>query len=105
MMKKDVAASDLPSWRKLECTAKPQLDDRGESFLEVPMDGTTVGVGLCRANALRVSGPPELVQNLLLTRLEFELKRTKPTRASAIEIRNDWKLLRDARGRSRAALN
>lgn len=105
MMKKDEGVNDLPSWRKLESRARPQLDERGQPFLEVPLGGRTVPVGLCRGNALRLPGPPELLQHLLLTRLEFELKRTKPMRASAEQIRDDWKLLGDARGRNRAALN
>jgi hypothetical protein len=105
MMKKDSLANDLPSWRTLERTAQPQLDERGQPVLEISLEGKTVPIGLCRANALRIAGSPELVQNLLLTRLEFELKRTKPMRTSGAQVKNDWKLLGDARSRNRAALN
>ncbi|MBV9179955.1 MAG: hypothetical protein JO356_01470 [Acidobacteria bacterium] len=105
MMKKDASVNEFSSWRKLESAAEPHLDDQGRPFLEVPFAGGRVPVGLCQGNALRMAGPPELVEHLLLTRLEFELRRTKPTRTSSEQIRNDWKLLGQARGRSLAALD
>jgi hypothetical protein len=67
-------AESTPDWRKLAASAEPQLDAAGQPFLRIQMDGRTVHVGLCRGNALRLTAPPELVQELLLTRLEHELK-------------------------------
>ena len=105
MMKKDALANDLPGWRTLERTSQPELDDHGQPMLQILLDGKVVPVGICRGNALRVAGPPDLVQNLLLTRLDYELRRTKPMRTSAAQVRNDWKLLGGARSRNRAALD
>jgi hypothetical protein len=84
---------------------RPQLDASGEALLEVRLAGKTVPVGLCRNNALRRAGSPDLLEELLITRLDFELKHAKPMRASAEQIRNDWNLLGEVRFQSRAALN
>lgn len=94
----------LPSWRKLEASAQPELDASGQPFLKLQLEGRTVQVGLCRANALRLSAPPELVQNLVLARLQQELKSGKPARTSAVQVKNDWKLFEGAREASQATL-
>lgn len=94
----------LPSWRKLEASAQPELDASGQPFLKLQLEGHTVQVGLCRANALRLSAPPELVQNLVLARLQQELKSGKPARTSAVQVKNDWKLFEGAREASQATL-
>jgi len=72
-------------------------------FVQVKLDGKDVAVGICRGNALHVSGSPELLQNLLLSRLDEQLKNKKP-RISEQSIQSDWKLLESAREESRAAL-
>jgi hypothetical protein len=95
----------VPDWKILMNTAQPRLDEQGRPFLEVPVEGESVRVGLCRGNALRLSRPPELVQELALTRLELELKSKKPSRTSEREVESDWKLLQDARDGREAALN
>jgi hypothetical protein len=64
----------VPDWKSLMSAAQPRVDEQGRPFLEVTLEGETVPVGLCRGNALRLSGPPEVVQELALTRLELELK-------------------------------
>jgi hypothetical protein len=53
---------------------------------------------------LRLTAPPELVQELLLTRLEHELKPGKPSRASQQQVKNDWKMLQGAVEARQAAL-
>ena len=60
-------------------------------------------VGLCAGNALHVSKSPELVQDLVLSRLEAQLKTKKP-HISEQSVKNDWKLLQSAREESEAAL-
>jgi hypothetical protein len=97
-------AESTPDWRKLAASAEPQLDAAGQPFLRIQMDGRTVHVGLCRGNALRLTAPPELVQELLLTRLEHELKPGKPSRASQQQVKNDWKMLQGAVEARQAAL-
>ena len=95
----------VADWKTLMNDAKPRVDEQGRPFVEVLLEGESVPVGLCRGNALRLSGSPELVQELALTRLELELKSKKPSRISELEIKCDWKLLQDARDAREAALN
>jgi len=88
--------AELPDWRKLQASAEPQVDVSGQPFLRAQVEGKTVLVGVSRGNALRLSAPPEFTQQLLLTRLEHELKPGKPARASREQVESDWKLLEQA---------
>jgi len=88
--------AELPDWRKLQASAEPQLDASGQPFLRAQVEGKTVLVGVSRGNALRLSAPPEFAQQLLLTRLEHELKSGKPARTSQEQVESDWKLLEQA---------
>ena len=94
-LRRESVAVTLPEWRKLQSVADPQLDASGEPFLKAQIDGETIQVGLSRGNALRLDTPPELVQGLLVTRLEGELKSRKP-RASGPQVESDWRLLQNA---------
>ncbi len=93
---------DYPSWRRLQSDAKPQLDAEGRPFLQIPLDGHEIPVGICRGNALRISGSPELVQHLVLTYLDAELK-AKKAQVSEPSVKSDWELLQSVRDASRAA--
>jgi hypothetical protein len=96
--------AELPDWRKLQASAEPQLDASGQPFLKTQVQGKTVLVGVSRGDALRLSAPPEFAQQLLLTRLNSELKSGKPARASQKQVENDWKLLEQATEASQAEL-
>jgi hypothetical protein len=104
-MRRASTEAELPEWEKLQATAEPQIDASGHPFLKTEMDGHTVLLGLSRGNALRLSAPPELTQQLVLTRLEHELKSGKPARASRRQIESDWKLLQRAVEAREAELN
>src|SRR5215467_2542255 len=54
-------SGELPSWRRVEGDAEPELDAAGQPFLRLQIDGRTTQLGLCRGNTLRLSAPPELV--------------------------------------------
>jgi hypothetical protein len=97
--------AELPEWEKLQAAAAPQLDAAGQPFLKTEMDGHTVLLGLSRGNALRLSAPPEFTQQLMLTRLEHELKSGNPPRTSRRQIESDWKLLQQAVEAREAELN
>jgi hypothetical protein len=92
----------LPSWRKIEAHASPELDAAGRPFVKWQIEGQTVQLGLCRGNTLRLSAPPEFLEDLVLARLQQELKSGKPARISAAEVKSDWKLL-EAAHQARAA--
>lgn len=82
-----------PKWQHLQEDAQPALDANGQAVLRIEHEGRTVEIGLCRENVLRTGAPPELVRQLLLTRLQHDLKRGTPFRASENEIASDWALL------------
>ncbi|HET8827361.1 MAG TPA: hypothetical protein VFM77_19625, partial [Terriglobales bacterium] len=94
---------EFPSWRNLESHSTPQIDAQGRPFVQVNFAGREVPVGICSANALRISRSPELVQDLVLSRLEAQLKAKKP-RISEQSVQSDWKLLESAREESEATL-
>jgi hypothetical protein len=94
--RESLAEERLPDWRKLEARAQPELDASGEPFLEMDRDGQKVRVGICRENALRMAAPPELVEDLLVSRLEQELRSARPVKASARQVASDWRLLEKA---------
>lgn len=104
MKRREAETEALPSWRKVETASPVSLDAQGRAVLQVLLEGRVVPVGICRANALRISGSPELVEGLLLARIETELKPKNPIRTSESEIRSDWKLLESARATSEAAV-
>jgi hypothetical protein len=95
---------ELPSWRKVEAHAEPELDAQGRPFVKWELQGQTMQLGLSRSNTLELSAPPEFVEDLVLARLRAELK-SKPARVSAIQIKSDWKLLQSAREAREAELD
>ena len=95
-VKRESIAAELLEWRKLQANAEPQVDASGQPFLKAQVEGQTILIGLSRGNALRLTAPPEFTQELVLTRLEHELKSGKPPRASQHGIESDWKLLERA---------
>ena len=102
--KREVETEALPPWRKIESASEVSLDAQGRPVLQVLLEGRVVPVGICRDNALRISSSPELVEGLVLARMEAELKSKKPVRTSESEIRSDWQLLDAARRTSEAAV-
>lgn len=103
-MRKSNDLDEFPSWRRLEAHSTPQVDPQGRPFVQVNFDGREVPVGICAGNALRLSRSPELVQDLVLSRLEAQLK-SKKSRVSEQSVKNDWKLLQSARAESEAELS
>lgn len=102
-MKKSDELNEFPSWRRLQTGATPQIDAQGRPFIQVKLDGKDVPIGICRGNALHGTGSPELLENLLLSRLDEQLRNKSP-RVSEQSIKSDWKLLESAREERRAAL-
>ena len=101
----EVQSDSVPDWKRIEDHSRPQIDASGHAFFSVNLEGRDVPVGLCRGNALRLSGSPELVQELALMRLEADLQPKKPARASEQEVQSDWQLLEAAREARQASLD
>ena len=100
--RRELETEALPPWQKIETASPASLDAEGRPVLQVSLEGRVVPVGISRGNVLRISGSPELVEGLVLARLETELKSKNPIRASESQIRSDWKLLEAAREASQA---
>jgi hypothetical protein len=94
-LRRDIREDGGLGWRGFSKGAEPRLDAEGQLFLRSEVNGEPMQVGICRENAFRVSAPPEVVQDLLLTRLEQELK-PKPVRISKRQVESDWELLQRA---------
>ncbi|HEV2697509.1 MAG TPA: hypothetical protein VGU90_05915 [Terriglobales bacterium] len=95
--KASAEAQDRPNLESAESDAEPQIDAAGKPFLQMRVDGQPVQLGLCRGNMLRLSAPPELIEDLVLERLQQELKPGNPARTSALQVKTDWNLLEAAR--------
>jgi hypothetical protein len=91
-LKRDIRQESVSGWKKFQASAAPQFDSEGRPFLQADWNGNAVQVGLSRENVLRLASPPELVQDMLLTRIEQELK-AKPARVSKRQVEADWRLL------------
>jgi hypothetical protein len=105
LKRESLESNPLPDWRKLAASAEPQLDATGRPFLQLHTDDVTAQIGICRENVLRLTAPPELVQQLVFARLEQELKPGKPTRVSEQQIGRDWSLLQRATEAREASLS
>src|SRR5438445_6154207 len=103
-LKRDVREDGVPGWREFQASAKPETDGEGQTFLRGDVNGEPVRIGICRDNALRMNAPPEIVQDLVLTRLEQELK-PKPARASKRQVEQDFSLLQRALDERKAELS
>jgi hypothetical protein len=102
--KQSAESDELPNWRKVEAKARPAVDADGSPMVKWETQGRSVQLGLSRSNTLRLSSPPEFVEDLVLARLEQELKSSKPARTSLIQLKNDWRLFEAARGEMQADL-
>ena len=102
-LKRDIRQEGVAGWKEFQASADPQLDAEGRPFLEAEWNGSAVQIGLSRENVFRLAAPPELVQDMLLTRIEQELK-AKPARVSKRQVESDWRLLEQALDERKAEL-
>jgi hypothetical protein len=100
---RDVREEGVPGWKEFQAGANPQLDAQGQPVLQANVSGHTVRIGMSRESAFRLSTPPELVQDMMLTRLEQELKPKSP-HISKRQVESDWKLLQRALDERNAGL-
>jgi hypothetical protein len=103
-LKTDVRQEGVPGWRDFQASAQPEIDGQGQAFLHGDVNGKPVLIGICRDNAFRLAGPPELLQDLMLTRLEQEVK-PNPARTSKRQVEADWILLQRALDQQKAELS
>ena len=94
------ATPDLRAGKADSFTQSGNLDFPGHSQYS---PGGILSIPAGPGNALRISRSPELVQDLVLSRLEAQLKAKKP-RISEQSVQSDWRLLESAREESEATL-
>jgi hypothetical protein len=82
-------------WLHVQAQAVPGMDRAGCPTLEVEQADHAMQVGLCRENAQR-SNSTSLVEQLMLFRLDAELKSGHPARASEQQVERDWEILQRA---------
>ncbi len=80
-------------WSHLEMSAEPGLDDLGRPILKLMVDQRLVDVGISRGNILNSSTPPILVEEIMTSRLQEELRRNAASRTSRTDVINDWNIL------------
>jgi len=78
-------------WTALQAAADPQLDQDGRPILRMRVGDGTVAIGISRENILNTSSP--LARDLVMARLQSELRNGGDPRASESDVRSDWKLL------------
>jgi len=84
------------AWRQLQSRAVTEIDEQGRPVLQLQVGETTVSVGATATNVLASGAPPELVEELLLARLQGELRQKAANRLSQSEVARDWGLLQEA---------
>jgi hypothetical protein len=84
------------AWGRLQSEAVVELDNRGRPILQMRHEERLISLGVSADNVLSSGAPPQLVQQLLEARLQTELHRSTPPRASGAEIARDWRLLQEA---------
>ncbi|MGA8762101.1 MAG: hypothetical protein WB562_04345 [Candidatus Sulfotelmatobacter sp.] len=89
-------AKGYKAWGRLQGNASPGLDAEGRPLLQVKSGENLVSVGISAENILEEGAVPELTQQLLQARLQQELRRGAPPKASESDIERDWELLQQA---------
>jgi hypothetical protein len=86
----------VTSWHHLLEGAQLRLDENGSPVLQVRSGGDVIEVGITRETVLSSEAPPEIVQQILVTRLREQLRGGRASKISEPELREDWKQLKTA---------
>jgi hypothetical protein len=92
-------AARAEKWARLLHNASPDFDAQGRPVLRIPVGDEILRVGLASSNILSTDAPEPLTQELLETRLRFELRRGNPPKVSESDVSRDWNLLQKALNR------
>jgi hypothetical protein len=104
MKHENIEDEPLPNWHDFVAKSEPRLDATGQLFLRERGEDAKTQIGICRENAVRISAPPQLLEGLLVARLNEELKSKKPAHASEKQIESDLMLLQQVTKSSEASL-
>jgi hypothetical protein len=84
------------NWERFLSKANLDFDDEGSPALQMQLGLQHVSVGVSAENVLSSDAPRELVQQLLVSRLQAELRHSTPPGVSEATLARDWGLLRQA---------
>jgi hypothetical protein len=81
------------SWKQFASAAQLSDDTSTGPVLLADFGDKTVQVGIARGNVLNTPAPAELLRDLLVARLQEELRGKSSAKISDAQVRADWKLL------------
>jgi hypothetical protein len=84
------------NWERFLSKATVDVDDEGSPALQMQLGLHQVSVGVSAGNVLSSDAPRELVQQLLVSRLQAELRHSTPPGVSEAALARDWGLLQQA---------
>jgi len=82
------------AWSRMQSKAKTDFDDQGRPILQMQVDGHIVRIGESAENVLSTGAPPQLLRQLIVARLQSELRAKSAHAISEEEMTRDWNLLR-----------
>lgn len=83
-------------WGKLESKSRWDIDDDGAPLFETAFEGQLVRVGTTSENVVELNTPPQLIRELLVARLQSELRHSPRNGISRASIARDWLMLQQA---------
>ncbi|HEX4783873.1 MAG TPA: hypothetical protein VH350_05990 [Candidatus Sulfotelmatobacter sp.] len=89
------AGNGHEGWEHLQSKAEYEFDQHG-LVLQTNFGSESVNVGVSDKNVLAIDAPPQLIQALLIARLQSELQRSSTGKVSDRQIGRDLQLLKRA---------
>ena len=91
--KPGIAPEARASWKQFASAAQLSDDTSAGPVLLADFGDKTVQVGIARGNVLNNPAPAELLRDLLVARLQEELRGKSSAKVSDAQVRADWNLL------------
>jgi hypothetical protein len=87
-------------WERLQSKAQTGVDEQGSPMLQLHVGDSFVQIGAAANNVLSGHAPPELERQLLMARLQSELRGRSTRGLTETDVARDWDLLQKAMGES-----
>jgi hypothetical protein len=87
------AKRDNTQWKRLQESSTPNLDAAGKPVLDVDSGRKKLWLGLSRENILESPAPRGLAVNVILCRLQAELRKDSRRKVSKSVVEEDWNTL------------
>ncbi len=86
----------VENWKRLMRNSAPDLDAQGHPVMRIHLGEEVVSVGVSGSNIFASDAPEHFTEQLLEARLNAELRRGNPPKASESDVTRDWNLLQKA---------